>query len=92
MANSYAKSFDQHRKRLDELDREATQNMTLGKQPPMALFKVLANAAQDLHDALVILEGAEPVGIVRKPAADLCGAIRRVVQTLGEMTPNAGPG
>jgi hypothetical protein len=92
LANSYAKSFDQYRKRLDELDREVFQNMTLGEQPPKALFKVLANAAQDLHDALVVLEGAEPVGIVRKPAADLCGAIRRVVQTLGGITPNASPG
>jgi hypothetical protein len=92
LANSYARSFDQHRKRLDEFDREVSQNMTLGKQPSMALFKVLANAAQDLHDALMVLEGAEPVEIVRKPAADLCGAIRRVVQSLGEITPNAGPG
>jgi len=77
-ANNYAKSFDDYRKRLDELAREAFQNLVRGQQPPKQLFKMLANAAQDLNYALEGLGGAEPVKIIRGPAAGLCGAIKRV--------------
>jgi hypothetical protein len=91
LARDYAKSFDEDRIRLDELDREAFRNMVRGEEPPKAIFKVLANAAQDLNHALEGLEGAEPVEIIRGPAAGLCGAIQRVAQTLGNILPNAGP-
>src|SRR5690349_6047762 len=60
------------------LRREAFQNLVRGQQPPKQLFKMLANAAQDLNYALEGLGGAEPVKIIRGPAAGLCGAIKRV--------------
>jgi hypothetical protein len=91
LANYYAKAFDKYRIRLDELNYEAFQNIVRGKQPPRALYAVLANAAQSLNGALEGLEGAEPLAIARGPAAGLCGAIQRVAQTLGNIPANAGP-
>src|SRR5262249_30117778 len=90
IAQNYANEFMRLAARLDELDRDAFKNIVRGQAPPMAIFKLLADAAKNLSYALEVLEG-EPLRIVSGPASGLCGAIQRVAQTLGGIHPSAGP-
>ena len=91
IAHSYANEFKRLTGKLDELDKETFRKMVRGSEPPREIFKVLADAARDLSEALEVLEG-ERLQIVSGPASALCGTIQRVAQTLGGIRPSAGPG